>query len=199
MNTAWALQTAPTDEPLTVDDAKQQLRLDTDADDAAVERRLKSARSQAETYLMRGLLTQTWTYAQDDWSDEILLPMAAPLASVTSVKYYDTSGVLTTLATTVYLADLLSEPGRVVLKPEQTWPALQANRVLAVEIIYVVGWTAADLITPEIVDAVCLLLGDRQEFRQQTVLTSQQLVSLPNGVEALLAPHRRWWRPPGCA
>ena len=196
MNTAWALTTPPTLEPLTVDEAKQQLRIDNDADDAAVDRRLKSARSQAETYLMRGLLTQTWTYAQDVWSDEILLPMAAPLASVTSVKYYDASGTLTTLATTVYLADLLSEPGRVVLKPAQTWPALQANRVLAVEIVYVVGWTSANLITPEIVDAVCLLLGDRQEFRQQTVVTNQQLVSLPNGVEALLAPHRRWWRPP---
>ena len=197
MNTAWALQTGPTIEPLTVDEAKLQLRIDSDTDDAAVERRLRSARSQAETYLMRGLLTQTWQYAQDDWADEILLPMAAPLQSVTSVKYYDTSGVLTTLATTVYLADLLSEPGRVVLKPAQIWPALQANRVLAVEIVYVVGFAAADLIPADIVDGVCLLLGDRQEFRQQTVLTSQQgLAALPNGVEAILAPHRRWWRPP---
>ena len=195
MNVAWSLQTAPTVEPLTTDEAKLQLRITDTTDDTAIARRIKAARAQAEQYLMRGLITQTWKYAQDAFSDEMLLPMAAPLASVTSVKYYDASGVQQTLATTYYLVDTLSEVGRVCLAPLQSWPSVQADRPLAVEIIYVLGYATAALVPPDIVDAVCLFLGDRQEYRQQTLLGGG-LTSLPNGAEALLAPHRRWWRPP---
>jgi hypothetical protein len=53
--------------------------------------------------------------------------MAAPLQSVTTVKYYDASGVLQTLASTVYQVDTVSQPGRIVLAPTQIWPTVQAN------------------------------------------------------------------------
>jgi hypothetical protein len=76
------------------------------------------------------------------------LPMAAPLQSAT-VTYYDASGVLQTLSTSVYgIDDTVSEPGCIYLKPNQVWPSVQAGRPLAVEIDYVVGWTSRRSVPP---------------------------------------------------
>jgi uncharacterized phiE125 gp8 family phage protein len=192
---AYGLVTATTlGEPMTVEEAKLARRIQHDDEDANVERWIRSARAQVESHLGRGLLTQTWKLALDAFADEMVLPMAAPLQSVTHVKYYNTSGTLTTLSSSVYQVDTLSEPGRVLLAPDQTWPDLQSGRLLAVEITYVVGWTSVDQIPAPIVDAMHLLIGDRDAHREDTLVGSA--TRLPRGVDALLGPHRVWWREP---
>lgn len=192
---AWSLVTAAATPLVDLAAAKLQLSLDDGltAEDSAIERRVSAATADAEGYLHRGLLTQTWKYAQDIWSDEIALPMAAPLQSVTHVKYYDADGALQTLDASEYLVDTLSEPGRVLRAPTGVWPALQANRRLAVEITYVVGWESADDVPADIVEGVLLLLGTRQEHRESVVVGTIASV-LPHGAESLLAKHRVWWR-----
>lgn len=199
MNTAWTVVTPPASEPLTVEQAKEHLRLDTNDEDAGVERRTRSARTQAENFMRRGILTQTLKYTQDYFSDEIQLPRAAPLQSVTTVQYYDTTGALVTLASSVYLVDDVSRPARIRRAPNQSWPALQACRPMAVVITYKVGWTDPTLIPADIIDAICLLLGDRHEFRENTIAGSGvALTELPNGADALLMPYRVWWHAPTC-
>lgn len=197
MRTGWQLLT-PSAEPLTLEDAKSHLRIDLEDDDPGIFRRVRGARSQAEQYMRRGLLTQTWLYGQDVWTDEILLPMAAPLQGVPIVRYYNSAGVQQTLSTSVYTVDALSEPGRIVKAPLQIWPVLQANRAMAVTVEYIVGWTSVALIPPDILDAIYLLLGDSEEFREGTVSSNGTLQSLPNGVTAKLAPHRVWWHESAC-
>jgi uncharacterized phiE125 gp8 family phage protein len=102
MTVPWSLvQTvAPTEEPIALEDAKQHLNIDATDKDAALVRMISGVRSYVEQYLNRGLLTQTWKMTLDGFADDVDLPMAAPLQSVTSVKYYDASGVLQTLAST---------------------------------------------------------------------------------------------------
>lgn len=194
---AYKLVTGPTSEPITTSDAKLDRRITGSDDDAAVVRWIASARSRAESYLGRGLLQQTWKLALDEFVDEIELPMAAPLQSVTSVQYYNTSGSLTTLGASVYQVDTLSEPGRVLLAPDQVWPATQSGRRLAVEITYVVGYANAAAIPPDVLDALYLWIGDRDQFRES--LSESVVTSIPAGVEALLAPHRVFWRAPRAA
>lgn len=195
MKTAWQRTVLPTIEPIELADALDHLRISDTANVPAAERAIRGARGWAEEYLQRGLLTQTWKYAQDDWTDEIQLPMAAPLQSVTSVKYYDAAGVLTTLSASVYQVDALSEPARIYRAPQQVWPVLQANRPMAVEIIYVVGWSALTAIPANIVDGLYLLLGDRYEHREQTV-AGTITATLPMNAEWSLAPSRVWWSAP---
>ena len=203
MNAAWNLVTPATVFPLTLEAAKRQCRLDVDlnADDEDTERRLRSATRQAEEYLGRGLTTQTWAYAQDCFTGTILLPRAAPLQTTPIapvVTYYDTSGVLQTLSTSVYLVDARSEPGRLHLAPGQAWPAVQAARPLAVIVTYVVGWADVDDIPADIVDAVALLVGDRDANRENAIV-GLAVAELPNGVTSLLANHRLYWQEPcGC-
>jgi uncharacterized phiE125 gp8 family phage protein len=195
MNAAWTLLTAPQTEPISVDDAKLHLKVETTTEDVQLVMTIRAARAAVEEYLGRALITQTWVYTQDRWSDDIRLPRAAPLVSVTSVKYRDEAGTQQTLTSSVYLVDTASEPGRVLLAPTQSWPALQSGRPGAVEITYVAGWTTASLVPDPIRWAILLKIGGFHAFREDRAGLNE--VAHPSGaVEALLAPYRVYWRPP---
>lgn len=156
----WNLTTAPALEPFTVEEAKAQIRSVQNQEDGLVQSYIKAARQAAEDYLSRGLLTQTWTLALSDFTPIIPLPMAAPLASVTSVKYYDVDGVQQTLATTYYDVDTRSRPGRITLKDGQSWPSIQSGRRSnRIEIAYVVGYTSRDLIPEAIRQGMRIYIG----------------------------------------
>jgi uncharacterized phiE125 gp8 family phage protein len=189
----WLRTVAPTILPVTLDEAKKHCEIDDDAQNAKVNAWVLAATAVAESVTNRGLMTQTWKLLLDDFADDISLPMAAPLQSVTSVKYYDTDGVQQTLATTVYRIDTDSEPGRVVLKPDQSWPSIQSGRGQAVEIIYVCGWTDGN-VPDGIKHAVLLLVGSYSEHREAVTDVTPNV--LPFGVSALLDPHAVYWRRP---
>lgn len=178
IGTAWSLTTAPTDEPVSVDDVKLHARIaGTDSDELLDFYRI-AAREMAEQYMSRGILTQTWTLLLDGFARIIPLPMAAPLQSVTSVKYYDENGVQQTLATTYYDTDLVSRPGRVVLKVDQDWPGTQSLRLNGVvEIVYKVGWTSPDLVPERIKQGirqyVTYLELDRDGMETQALAAKQ--------------------------
>jgi len=156
----WVLTIAPTSEPLTTAEAKAQIRSVQSLEDTLVDTYVKAARQAAEHHLARGLLTQTWTLALSEFVNVIPLPMAVPLASVTSVKYYDVDNVQQTLPTTVYEVDTKSRPGRVALKAGQTWPAVNSERrVNRIEIAYVLGYTASTSIPADIMQGIRMYVG----------------------------------------
>lgn len=170
---AWSLTTAPVLEPFTIAEAKAQIRSVQNQEDGVIAGYIKAARSAAESYLNRGLLTQSWTFAMSDFVDFMPLPMAAPLQSITSVKYYDVNGTQQTLASSGYTVDTRWRPGRVALAANQTWPAIQSLRkVNRIEIEYVVGWTTRDLIPEDIRQGMRLFIGlcdvDRDGMAQGT-------------------------------
>lgn len=150
MSWEWTRTIAPTQEPITLTEARAQARITHTSEDTLLRAYIQTAREYAETYMNRGLMTQTWKLTLPRFGDVMWLPMAAPLQSVTSVQYYDDDGTLQTLATTYYAVDTVSRPGRVVRKPDQSWPSVQWERVDAVIITYVVGWTAVTSIPERI-------------------------------------------------
>jgi len=139
----WTLTTSPVLEPITVQEAKAQARISHDTEDRLIASYIQAAREQAEAYLGRGLYTQSWTLHLQTWAEVIYLPMAAPLQTVTSVKYYDTDGTQQTLSSSYYTVDTASLPGRITRASGQAWPSLQADRLSGtIQIVYVVGWTS---------------------------------------------------------
>lgn len=156
----WAIVTEPTEEPLTVDAAKRHARITNDDEDALIQSYIKAGRQAAEEYLGRGLLTQTWKFTLEEFAETIWLPMAAPLQSVTSIKYYDIAGVLQTLSPTVYIVETVSRPGKIMRGVSQAWPGLQGGRMGGrVEITYIVGWTAKDQIPERIRQGIRSYVG----------------------------------------
>lgn len=94
--------TAPATEPLTLQEAKEFLRVPHDEDDSRITDMIITARSLAEQWLKRSLVTQSWklTFA-DQICGTIRLPMG-PVQSITSVVTTNSGDVSTTVATTAY-------------------------------------------------------------------------------------------------
>jgi hypothetical protein len=86
-----------------------------------------------------------------------------PLETVDKIQYFDSNGVLQTLATTVYEYDSYNRPGRVSLKPFQIWPFPQIGKVQdAVRIQFTSGFTSvANLFTtwPGVIQAIKILVA----------------------------------------
>lgn len=189
----WTLTTPPAIEPFTVGQAKAQIRSVQDQEDDLIRSYIRAATQAAENWLGRGLLTQTWTLAISDFLDIIPLPMAAPLQSVTSVKYYDVDGNQQMLSATIYTVDTTSRPGRVALAANQTWPAIQSLRkVNRIEIAYVVGYTTSEAIPEDIKQGMRLYIA---------VADSDRAGSDPTTPPALNVARWHWtdrvfWVPP---
>lgn len=140
------LVTGPTEEPVDIDEAKQWLRLEVDDDNAMVQTLITVARRIVENRCQRKLVTQTWDYFSDTFpAYEFVLPYS-PISSVTWVKYYDSTGTLTTLDPTLYMSSL-GNVGRLTPKPYAQWPVGQV-RLDTVNVRYVVGYGDAGA-TPE--------------------------------------------------
>jgi len=190
---SWTVTTAPVLEPFTVEEAKAQIRSVQNQEDGIVASYIKAARAQAEKYLGRGLLTQSITLNISDFVPVLSLPMAAPLASVTTVKYYDTDGNQQTLASTYYTVDTISRPGRIALAANQSWPAVQSTRkVTRIEIIYVVGYTTRDLIPDEIKQGMRVLIGNMNADREGMDPNTEQALR----VAKMFWADRVFWIPP---
>ncbi len=188
---ALSLETAPAKEPIEGPDAKAQLRVDIGDDDALITAYIKAARIIVEQKSLHALITQTWKYFLDAWPDaafiEIPLP---PLQSVSSITYKLENGSVETLATSVYLVDTDSTPGRVILKPNQQWPSdsLYPGNPISFTFVCGFGDTGAN-VDDRAIQAVKLLVGHFYEHREAFV-DGRPLNDLPMGVDALLADLR---------
>jgi uncharacterized phiE125 gp8 family phage protein len=185
----------PTQEPITVAEAKQHCRAlaDVPDEDRMMADYVRAARDAYEAYTERAAMTQTWRWTLDNFCDEMVLPMAAPLQSVTSVKYYDTAGTQQTLATTYYRVDTDSTPGIVRLKPDQAWPDVQTTRGQAVEIVYVCGHASVAAVPQSVKSGMYFLIDHLYENRG-AVQTGIGIgaVELPLGMAWFWAPLKLW-------
>lgn len=123
---ALRLITAAADVPVSLEEAKQFLKVDHDDDNDLITALLASAVAYVEGptgFLGRVLIDQTWELVLDAFPTEndgvIQIPMP-PLIEVESVVYDDSNGDEQTLSTDSYTVDNVSEPGWVV-PTDGTW------------------------------------------------------------------------------
>ena len=123
----WTLVTPPAQEPISLAEAKLHCSVTQDDENALIAAYITAARQAAEAYLSRGLFTQTWKAQFSTWAETFWLPMAAPLQSITHVKYYDANDTLQTLSSSYYVVDTTSEPGCISRAATYSWPSLSAD------------------------------------------------------------------------
>src|SRR5262245_43660746 len=118
------LITAPTVEPISLEQAKAHLRVDHSDDDAIISTYIKAARYAVDGkdgYLGRALVTQTWELVIDQFpANEIKIPLP-PLQTVNSVNYDNSDGFGQLVAADQYYVDNVSEPGWIV-PVSSGWP-----------------------------------------------------------------------------
>lgn len=184
----FKLITAPAVEPVTTTEAKSHLRVDLSADDTLIGTLITAARQMAENYTLRALCTQTWDLYRDGFymQGRDIAPSAVtiprpPLQSVTSVTTYDGDNVATVFASSGYLVDTASEPGRVVLADGEAWPTdlRSANGVV---IRFVAGYGVAADVPQQIKQAILQTIGHLYENREAQ--------DMPGLAKMLLEPYR---------
>jgi uncharacterized phiE125 gp8 family phage protein len=133
-------------EPVTVAEAKLHTRDDYSESDALYAIWIAAARDYVEAHAGITVHEKTLEITLDHWpmGDQIILPRATPLISVTSMIYYDTDGTPTTMTpTTEYLVDIDSKPGRIVLPYSTSWPSTTLRPANGIRIRYKAGIATA--------------------------------------------------------
>jgi len=179
------LITAPLSTVISLSEAKLFLSIDDQSNvyDPLLSMLIKTATHRIEQYTQRGLVTQTWQLNSDRVPSNVVeLPMAGPLASITSVTYTDASNITTTVSADLYTADVDALPGRLILKPTSSWPSVDLYPGSGFRIRYVVGTDVADV--PEIFKtAITFYTGFLFENRDADP-------KLPKVIQDLLYTHR---------
>jgi uncharacterized phiE125 gp8 family phage protein len=194
------LVTAPTAEPVSLEEIKEHCRISASTDDALLLSLIAAARSHAEQKTGRAMVEQTLTLTLDEFPGtigHIELPKP-PLVSVTSVKYDDTDEVEQTLSADLYEVKDASDycPAYIVPAYGETWPVTLAQPE-AVRIVYKTGWpitgSPAAPVTPEDIKAwikirVAGLYENRESF-----MVGQAVAEFPyDFVDGLLDRWKVW-------
>lgn len=154
------VKTEPTQEPVTLQEVKEYLRVEDSTDERNIRPLIETARRFAEEHLGRALVSTTYTQyydCYDDMSDPLwegtrtgpyinyyknyLVLGKGPVSSVTHVKTYDDDDTATTMASSKYYVDKAREPSRIVLRTGETFPT--SLRVAnGIEVEYVAGYSS---------------------------------------------------------
>jgi uncharacterized phiE125 gp8 family phage protein len=160
------LITAPTEEPVTIDDVKLHTRIDHATEDSLLSIWISSGRKLAEDYQRRAYLSQTWEMSFDTWPTLPALFSRGPIISVDSFKYYDYLDTETTYALTNFTLDYDSDPGRIDLAYSVTWPAVTLRSINSVKIRFTCGYGSnASDVPATVKDAIMLYVAYRNENR----------------------------------
>lgn len=158
----------PGAEPVTVSEAKANLRVTHTDDDDLITRIIGEARDFIERRIQKKLMSQTWELVLDNFGTgtEIKLPVV-PVQSITSVKYDDSAGVEQTVTPEDYYLDN-ANVDEAWLFPVAAWPADLLAAVNTVRIRYVAGYASSDLIPRSVRAAVFLKIEELYEGTDRT-------------------------------
>ena len=172
----------------TTTEAKDFLKVDTNADDNLIDSMIKAATQSCQIFTNRYFLTTTVTQYSDKW-DGIYTLYKSPVIGITHIKYFDSNDTEQTLASSNYILDNISQPARIGISVDGTLPNL-ADRINAVEVKYSVGYGELSSDVPEgIKQAVLITIGNWYENRQ-TVITGRTATELPLSSQYLLEQYK---------
>lgn len=182
----------PGQEAISVDQAKEHLNVLHDLDDLYIHALIRVARETVENLTARIVgVSKTVKFFMDEFpqGSTIFLPLGKT-QGVTSLKYYDTAGVLQTLSSDLYFVDLETTPSRICVKPSHSWPSTELGRPSAVVIEFMAGYPSVDSIPAPLVQAMKLLIGHWYANREDVTSAPYEHREIPNGAKYLALPYR---------
>ena len=200
------IHTEPTQEPLTLQEVKEYLRVEDNTDERNLRPLIESARRLVEEHLNRTLMQTTYQQFLDSF-DEYEDPLfegvrqgpylnyyknyidlvKSPVISVTHIKTYQDDDSATTMAASKYYVDNAREPSRIVLRQGETFPT--ALRVAnAIEIQYVEGYTSPYQVPEPIRLAILQIIAHMYEHRGDMGNAAEAMM-MPSMCKRLLSPY----------
>lgn len=172
--------TAPTVEPVTVSELRDQSRIDViSAEDQLLARIISTARQVAENQTWITLAEATFESYYKGFPHRFEIPYR-PVRSVVSINYRDLDGDIQTLNPNTYRVDLNSDP--VTVRPVDEWPIAE-NEENSVTIRFTAGFTPSE-VPPQIKHAILVLCDHFYQHRGQ--VAHGTVHELPFAARALL-------------
>jgi len=137
--TSLELIAPPGNEPLTLAEAKDMLKLEHGEEDALLDRLIRVARQRCEQVTGRAMISQSWRLTLDHWPGRIVDLPNAPLIAVTSVVTLGEDDTERTVAGGLYAVDTAAAPGRIIRRTSAAWPA-PGRRYNGIRIEYQAGY-----------------------------------------------------------
>ena len=180
------LTTPPTVEPLSLAEAKAQLRIYHSDDDTFISTLITTSRRLIEQRYDMCMLQQSWSLFLDDWPEGGIFDLGLqPLISVTDIKVYGDDDVAATIDPAHYFADVSSNPPRVILRRGRVFQP-PGRRAKGVEVKLVTGFgVSASMVPSEIKQAMLMAISDWYANRGD-----QNSGRLPLSAIELLRPYR---------
>jgi uncharacterized phiE125 gp8 family phage protein len=199
------LVTAPTEEPVSLAEAKLHLRVDFNDDDLLITALISAARQAAETLTGRQLVTARWKYILDSFpgpslmgvpagrpftlpGHAILIPKA-PVQSIVSIEYLDMNSTTLTMPATNYAMDLACEPARITPRFGQIWP-INLPQIGSVWVTFDAGYGDATQVPEGIKSWIKLRVGSLYQNREEVAAMARGKIDPLPFIDGLLDPYR---------
>jgi len=176
--------TAPTSEPITLQDAKDYCRVTHSDDDDFIEALITLAREQVEIATNRRILTTVLKYTLDKFPYWLCGLPGGKIQEVNSFTYLDKDGATQTVSATIYDVQLNKTPAIILRKSGYSWPTVYENGN-AVIINYDAGWATAAAVPPNIIMAIKALV--HFYYRNRSILANEA-IRMPSYIDNLLWP-----------
>lgn len=206
------LVTAAATEPVSADDLRDYLRVDSDImPDAEAEDLIAEAREIVEEQSGLAVIEQSWRLTLDNWPGAkdpwwdgvrqgsigelngqpgwLVLPRW-PLVSVDSVTVYDeASNDISVTVASVFDIDTYSKPGRMALKSGQNWPiALRPTN--AIDVVFTAGYADSASVPASIKSAIKALSGYLYSNRGDDGCCESGSAYIASGAQNIMAIYR---------
>lgn len=177
----------PAAEPVTLAEAKAQMRVDHVSEDALITGLIRAATAEVEAQTGMALIAQNWRLALDGLPpDGTVLLRKHPVRQILAATIYDTDGAASLVDLSRCSADLVSRPARLHID----LPMTQLRRMNGVEIDFATGFGEAGTDVPDhLKRAILVLVAHWFEFRA-AYRAEDQPVSHPAGFDRLIAGYR---------
>lgn len=174
-----------TDYPVTLDEAKAQVRVTGSDEDPLIQGYIAAATEYVQGYQWSQLITATFVQRQDFFPPSIS-PISLyrnPNPVVTSIQYLDTGGVTQTLDPTLYVVDPYIVPALIVPAYTKFWPTSRWH-INDVTVTYTAGYGASGAAVPQVTKQAILLLVSQWYWNREA--TSSPMSEAAFAVKALL-------------
>jgi len=174
-------------EPVSLLQVRRQLRIDPDADTDLLTGYVAAARAHVEQFTGITLKPNTIVELHDGFPEMLRSWPVEPATAV--IRYQNGSG-----SDVEYVGARIGggRPARLSPAPSTSWPATLAGARETVAVRIDAGYADPAAIPADIVQAVLMLVAHWYRNREAVVIGAA-VAELPMAVQALLAPHRRWY------
>ncbi len=186
---SYTVVTAATAEPVSLAEMYLQCRTDS-TEDSLLTLCIKGARAACEAKTGRALINRTVDQSFPALDTDGLRLELLPLGSLTSVKYYDTTGTQQTLSSTLYEVNTLDGLAVIVPKPEAVWPETESIAA-PVTIRYVAGYGATSASVPDDIRTWILMTAAFLYAQAESMDATGKTIDIPSRfVDGLIDPYK---------